>query len=232
MQRPFMKVKTLHSWNITPREAISLQKKLARRVVAGPRLHRKSIRLIGGADLSIHPNGREVYAGVVILSFPDLEIVETVGIRTTLNFPYVPGLLTIREAPALLLAFERLRGLPQLVFIDGQGIAHPRGFGLACHIGLSLNLPVIGCAKSILVGEGKNPGPLKGDKALLRYGGKVVGTALRTRNKVRPVYVSIGHKIDLTSAVRFSLICSRGFRVPEPTRQADLLVGRLRRDGL
>lgn len=208
---------------------MQVQKKLAARVSAGPRLAKKAVRFIAGADLAIHPTRKEAVAGVVLLSFPGLSLVETAVARTRLEFPYVPGLLAFREAPALLAAFRRLRGSPDLVFLDGQGIAHPRRFGIACHIGLSLGLPAIGCAKSRLIGEAEEPGPLKGDHAPLYHDGKVIGSVLRTRDRVRPVYISIGHRIDLPSALRFSLLCTRGLRIPEPTRQADKLVGRLRR---
>jgi deoxyribonuclease V len=161
---------------------------------------------------------------VVVLSFPDLEPVEAVTLRDRVSFPYVPGLLSFREAPALLRAFERLAHEPDLIFIDGQGMAHPRGLGIACHIGLLLEKPVIGCAKSLLFGSYVEPKPSRSSFSYLHdKAGRVIGAAVRTKDRVRPMFVS------LEQAVRFTLACGKGYRVPEPTRQADLLAERAKR---
>jgi deoxyribonuclease V len=149
--------------------------------------------------------------------------------RRKLRFPYVPGLLSFREGPVLLAAFARLRVSPNVILIDGHGVAHPRRFGIACHLGLLLDCPTIGCAKSILVGEAVEPGAQAGSVAPLVDKGETVGMALRTRGQVRPIYVTIGHRVSLGSAVRIVAQCVDGFRIPKPTREADHWVGELRR---
>ncbi len=216
-----------HRWPRSPRAAMALQERLRGRLRLGGRLRRP--RLIAGADVAYDAGRGLLFAAVLVHSFPDLEPIEWCSVRAPVRFPYVPGLLSFREAPALLRAFAGLRSRPDLLLCDGQGIAHPRGFGLASHLGLLLGLPTIGCAKSRLVGEHGGPGPRPGDRAPLRYRGRVVGAVLRTRAGTRPIYVSPGHRIGLADAVRYALACCRGFRIPEPVRRADILVGALKR---
>jgi len=222
-----MKIRSLHPWTLTPKEAVALQRRLVSRVITTSRL--KPVRLVAGTDIAIRKESTDGYAGVVVMSFPGLEIVDTASAEATLTFPYIPGLLAFRELPILLEAFARLKHAPDLIFVDGQGLAHPRRFGIACHLGLLLDTPTIGCAKSRLFGRHTTPPLRRGGFARLYDGDHVIGAALRTKDRTNPIYVSVGHKIDLPTAIRYTLACGRGYRVPEPTRQAHLFVGNVRR---
>lgn len=216
----------LHRWDLTPREAIAVQQQLRTQIRLEPL--RREIKTIGGADISFNRFSETIYTGIVVLSLPDLQIVEQVGLRTTSKFPYVPGLLSFREAPSLLEAWEQLRNKPDVLMLDGQGIAHPRRFGIACHVGLWLNLPTLGCAKSILVGRHEAVAPAAGNQMPLLDRGEVIGVALRTKSNVAPVFVSPGHLLELSDAIALALRSTTKYRQPEPTRQAHLLVNRLR----
>ncbi len=220
---------SLHSWDLTPREAIEVQLRLRDLVRLQPIA--RQVSLIAGADISFNKFSETVYAGIVVLSLPDLRIVESSGVRSVAKFPYVPGLLSFRETPSLLEAWEKLKTKPDVLMLDGQGIAHPRRFGIACHLGVLLNLPTIGCAKSILVGKFDGLGIEAGSRSPLIDRDEQVGVALRTKNKVTPVYVSPGHLTDLDSAVDLALRSTGKYRQPEPTRQAHLMVNRLRIEG-
>lgn len=211
-----MEVRGRFRMPLTPRAAAELQLRLRDRVVRCGSLRP---RLVAGADVSV--KGGLARAAIVILR--DLEPVEEVVIERPVNFPYVPGLLSFRELPPLLAAWRRLRTRPDVILVDGQGYAHPRRFGLACHLGVLLDLPTIGCAKSRLVGEHVDPPPERGAWAPLVDGGEVVGAALRTRSGCRPVYVSIGHRVTLAGAIRTVLACAPRYRIPEPQRRADQL---------
>jgi deoxyribonuclease V len=189
----------------------------------------RRVRLIAGVDLAYAPGGDRAWAGVVVLALPDLDPVESVWAAGSPAFPYIPGYLSFREGPLILKAVRRLRSTPDLWLFDGQGIAHPRGFGLAAHVGLLLNAPSVGCAKSRLVGTHHEPGRFRRAWSPLRYQGETVGAVLRTRTGVRPLYVSPGHLIDLPSSIQWVLAASPRFRVPEPIRQAEGLVNRLKR---
>jgi deoxyribonuclease V len=169
-----------------------------------------------------------IHAAVVLLVYPSLEPVEQVTTQFPLSFPYVPGLLSFREAPAILAALEQLGTSPDVLLVDGHGYAHPRRFGLACHLGVWLDIPSIGCAKSILVGEQAPLDETAGSSAEMLDDGEVIGLAVRTRQKVKPVYVSIGHRVDLDSAMRIVLVCRRGYRLPEPARLAHQLATKAR----
>jgi deoxyribonuclease V len=221
-----MKIQSLHAWNLGPKEAVALQREFADRVVR--RGLRQRFRLVAGADVSYARFSKTLYAGVVVLQMPELHVVESQSVVCEASFPYVPGLLSFREAPAVLEAFGRLRSEPDVVILDGQGFAHPRRFGLACHLGLWLDRATIGCAKSLLIGEYNDLGDEVGAQAALKDKGEVIGTALRTRSRCKPVFVSVGHRIGLPSAVGVILSTCRGYRLPEPTRQAHLLVNSLR----
>jgi deoxyribonuclease V len=216
-----MHVNALHSWDLSPREAASLQRELAACVVRDGNLADRDVRLIAGSDVAFDkPNGRAVGA-VVVLAWPSLDVVEQVTVEAPVTFPYVPGLLSFRETPVLLPAFERLAHAPDLLMVDGHGYAHPRRFGFACHLGLLLDVPTIGVAKSRLIGEaGVVAGP-RGSRADLTDGGEVVGAMVRTRQGVRSVYVSVGHRISLASAEGWAVASATKYRVPEPTRLAD-----------
>jgi deoxyribonuclease V len=175
---------------------------------------------VAGADVAYSRETHRMYAAVVVLELPSLQVVETRGAVSMARFPYIPGLFSFREIPPLLRAFRRLRSTPEVVLFDGQGLAHPRRFGLASHAGVLLATPTIGCAKSRLVGEYVAVGARRGDRSDLRVGDDVVGVALRTRESVKPVFVSPGHLIDLASAVDLVLATTRGLRLPEPIRLA------------
>ena len=222
-----MKIPPLHSWDLTPEKAIEIQKHLAARIIQ--KNDAKTVRYVAGADMAVSQNPPTAYAGVVVLSYPDLRIVETQQAVLKLTFPYIPGLLAFRESPVLLKAFEKLRIEPDMVMIDGQGLAHPRGFGIACHIGLWLGKPTIGCAKSRLFGDHRPP-PLKrgGWTPITNNHDQVIGAVVRTKNGTNPVYVSIGHSVDLPTVIQFTLDCAHGYRIPEPTRQADIFAGRFK----
>ena len=212
---------------MSPAEARRLQGELASRVVAGPSLDFGDVRHVAGADVSTE--GDRAYATVAGLEFPGLSVVEVKGFEAALEFPYVPGLLAFREIPSVVGALEKVETAVDAVILDAQGLAHPRRMGLASHIGLFLDVPTVGCAKSVLVGKFEEPKAEKGSVTDLVHRGEVVGRAVRTRERVSPVYVSVGSGIDLNSAVGLVLSCCTRYRLPEPTRQAHNAANRLRR---
>lgn len=218
-----MIIRHLHEWQASTSEAIALQKQLALQVSQDEASD--AFRYIAGVDVSTSRWHEEGTAAVVILNYPALEILEEKRVRGRITFPYVPGLLSFREAPLILEAFEQLDITPDLVLVDGQGIAHPRRFGIAAHLGLFLDVPTIGCAKSRLCGAYEEPGTEAGNSTDLLDDGEVIGKVVRTRKGTKPVYVSVGHKISLRQAVRWVLMCCRGFRLPEPTRLAHQAAG-------
>lgn len=222
-----MEFKTLHTWDLTPGQAIALQKQLAERVLLGSALP-ASLNTVAGVDVSYQIHGKVFHAAVVVHDYGSLEHVETVTASGECSFPYVPGLLSFRELPILLQAFTRLETVPDVILADAQGVAHPRRMGLACHLGLWLELPTIGCAKSRLCGEHEEPGSTKGCWMPLVDDGEEIGRVVRTRAGVKPLYVSPGHKVGFDAALDIVLHCSRGYRLPEPTRQAHLLSNRVR----
>jgi len=217
----------LHRWGVTTREAAQIQKDLCSRVVLHDDL--ADVRIVAGADVAVSKARQEGYAAVIAYSWPDLRELERRTARVKVTFPYVPGLLAFREAGPLLAALRKLTCEPDVLIFDAQGLAHPRRLGLACHLGLLLDKPTIGCAKSRLIGEFEPPGARAGDYSLLRDGEEVVGAVLRTRDNVRPVFVSQGHKVSLSTCVEILLKCCDGYRIPKPTREADHLVGVVRR---
>ena len=215
-----------HSWNISPREAALLQRGLAKqvRIVALP----AGARTVAGVDCAFIDGGRRIIAVAALCDAKSMEVIVTAAESQSCRFPYVPGLLSFREGPAVIAAVEKLPTKPDLLMCDGQGLAHPRGLGLASHVGLWLDMPTIGVAKSRLCGVHRTPGPRRGARTQLRFNGGVVGAVVRTRAGVRPVYVSIGHRVTLDDAVRWTLRCTRGLRLPEPVRQAHLHVTRMK----
>ncbi|MFC1907676.1 deoxyribonuclease V [Chloroflexota bacterium] len=217
-----MKVERLHDWQVSVTQAMDIQRELAKQVSRAGRTI--APRYIAGVDISA-PRTGVATAAVVVLSYPELELVETRVVSDRLNIPYIPGLLSFRESPLILSACQLLSITPDLVLVDGQGVAHPRRIGLASHLGLLLDVPTIGCAKSRLCGEHDVPGSEPGSYTDLLDGDEVIGAVLRTRSGVKPIYVSVGHKIDLESAIHWVLECCRGFRLPEPTRLAHLAAG-------
>lgn len=213
-----MKIKQLHDWETTPKEAVALQRQLAGQVRITP-IHAK-IRTVAGLDCAFSRDHTRIGAVIVVFSFPELEIIETVWAKGPAVFPYVPGLLSFREAPVCLKAAEKLTLRPDLFLVDGQGFAHPRRLGLASHLGLFLDTPTIGCAKSRLTGEYEDPAPEQGAYSLLTDKEETIGAVLRTRTGVKPLFVSVGHKCTLKNTIELTLRCCTRYRLPEPTRLA------------
>ena len=207
----------LHPWNVKHAEAVAIQEELRHNVIkvncVGP------VNTVAGVDVGF-PERHVARAAIVVLRFPDLEPLDSAVAEVALEFPYIPGLLAFREVPAVLAAVAKLSVQPDVFIFDGHGLAHQRRFGLACHAGLLLDRPSIGCAKSRLIGDFVEPGTERGATSPLMADGKIVGAVLRTRAGVKPVYVSIGHRVDLDTAVRFVLDCAPKYRLPETTRYA------------
>jgi deoxyribonuclease V len=218
-----MQIVQRHTWQVTPAEAIKIQAALAGEVLREGTI--KLPRFIAGVDISVNRLTKTGTAAVVVLGYPGLEIAEVQVVTDHISFPYVPGLLTFREAPLTLAACEKLALTPDIVIVDGQGYAHPRRIGLASHLGLCLDTPTIGCAKSRLIGEHAAPAMEARSYVDLLDNGEVIGAVVRTRSGVSPVFVSVGHRLSLPSAVRWVLACCRGFRLPEPTRLAHMAAG-------
>ncbi len=225
-----MKYRSLHDWDVDYKTAVAIQADLRGKLVLrddGP----TDIRVVAGADISCNKGDDRVYAAVVLLDAATLDVVEEASHSGRTSFPYIPGLLTFREGPPLLRAFEKLRRRPDMVLFDGQGIAHPRGFGLAAHMGLILDLPSVGCAKTRLIGAFEEPGAKKGQLSPLVHDGKQIGAVLRTKDRVKPLFVSQGHRVTLEHAVEVVLRCTRRYRIPEPVRRAHILVNQMRVKG-
>ena len=223
-----MRVSGLHDLELSPPEARRLQEELASRVVTEPALDLAGVKHVAGADVSTQ--GDMAYATVVVLDFPGLSPVEVQGFQAPLRFPYVPGLLSFRELPSVVGALERVQTEVDALILDAQGLAHPRRIGLASHLGIFLDVPTVGCAKSLLVGKFEEPGKEKGSATDLVHRGEVVGRVLRTRDGVSPVYVSVGNGIDLGSSEELVLACCPKYRLPETTRQAHNAANRLRKE--
>ncbi len=226
-------MRNLHTWDLSYAEARKLQTELADRVQVVPLQEEPG--LIAGLDCAFSKDGRRIFAAAVLLEVAavrgnsyDLKLIETVGAEQETRFPYIPGLLSFREAPACLEAAGRLSREPDLYVIDGQGVAHPRRLGLASHLGLFFDKPTVGCAKSRLIGTFDEPGEQKGAWAPLLDGDEEIGAVVRTRSRVKPVFVSVGHRCMLEDAIRISLACTTRYRIPEPTRLAHQAVSRLR----
>ena len=224
-----LKVKNLHNWKISYADARELQTRLSAKIRHKPL--KKNIKLTAGLDCAFSKDKTKVIAAVVVLSMDDFHIVEKAHAVRPTPIPYIPGLLSFREAPACIAAVEKLTTAPNLFLIDGQGIAHPRRLGLASHLGLFLNKPTIGCAKSRLTGTHDQPGSGKGDHTLLKdeKTSETIGAVLRTRDNVKPLFVSVGHLCTLEDAIETTLRCAIKYRLPEPTRQAHLLVSSIKK---
>jgi deoxyribonuclease V len=214
-----------HSWDLTPKEAMRLQRELHAQIKIQP-LPDEGIHTIAGLDASFGKN--KIFATAVVLDYRTLQKVEQASVERALRFPYIPGLLSFRETPAYLEVLARLTALPDVLMVDGHGLAHPRRFGIACHVGVLLDLPAIGCAKSILVGKAGSLDKPRGSTAEIKEGDEVLGLALRTRENVKPVYISVGHRVDLPSATCIALASGKGYRLPEPARQAHLLTQKIK----
>ena len=213
--------KLVHPWNLPPKEAIALQKQLARKVIRKSSINIRKVKTIAGIDASYRNN--MACAAAVVLNFENLEMLEFQTATRPIEFPYIPGLLSFREGPAILDAIHKLKTRPDLLLLDGQGIAHQRRFGIASHIGLLLELPAVGCAKTKLVGKYEKPEINRGNFTYIEDVNETIGAAVRTRTKVRPVFVSIGHRVNLPDSINFVLQTCKGYRLPEPIRLADQL---------
>ncbi len=213
-----LQMKPLHSWKVTVEEAIQIQENLRNRIILEKTL--TEVRTIGGGDVAYSKNRNFSFAAIVVLSFPNLEIVDSATAHAKISFPYIPGLFSFLEGPILIRAFRKLRRRPDVMIFEGQGIAHPRGFGLASHVGLWLDLPSVGCAKTPLLNDFITPAPLKGSFESIRKEGKEVGAVLRTKDKVKPLFVSPGHQIDLQTSIQIILDTCQRYRTPEPLRKA------------
>lgn len=227
-----MRIKNVHPWDVSPKEALAIQKNLTTKIVTNTPLNPRRIKMIAGADVSYDKQTNRVYGAVAVLAFPGLNIIDNAVCALPARFPYVPGLLVFREGPALLEAFDKITTTPDVVMFDGHGIAHPRGIGIATHVGLLLDIPSIGVAKSVLVGDYDQPDIEAGSRTPLVKNGQLLGVALRTRKNVSPVFVSIGYKVNLESAINLVLQCLSKYRLPEPVRQAHILAGKARSNQL
>ena len=228
-----MKLAFRHCWDLSPKRAMALQERLVRRLSVGRRgvcpFKIRDVETVAGADVSYSRNTNTCYAAVVVFRFPEMEILEQRTAVQEASYPYIPGLLTFREAPPVIRALSKVRTDPDLLVFDGQGMAHPRGIGLASHMGLIYDKPSIGLAKSILAGRHDPPGTEAGDASLLKYKDRPVGYVLRSKTNCKPVIVSPGHLMDLEWSRRFVIRCLGKYRIPEITRYPHLLSNRIRR---
>lgn len=215
---PFLNMNPLHPWKVNKDEAIQIQEDLRNRIILEKTF--TEIRSIGGADVAYSKDGNFLFSAIVVLSFPRMELLEMATAHGEIPFPYIPGLLAFREAPILIETFKKLRVKPEVMIYDAQGIAHPRGIGLASHMGLWLDLPSIGCTKTPLLNDFIWPRPSKGSYESIRREGKEVGAVLRTKDNVKPIFISPGHRINLQTSIQIILATCSKFRIPEPLRRA------------
>jgi deoxyribonuclease V len=224
-----MRVNHRHEWTLTPSEAVALQQKLRREIRTDLPLELDALRLVAGVDVSVKPDpntGQALsQAAVAVLSYPDLQVIETALAQMPTPFPYIPGLLSFREGPVLELAFAKLEQVPDVFIFDGMGIAHPRRIGIAAHMGLWLERPSIGCGKTLLTGRYIEPPDERGAYSDLVDRGEVIGAVLRTRPGVKPVFISVGHRADLATSVALIMRCTTRYRLPEPIRAAHSAAG-------
>lgn len=216
-----MEINSLHPWDVTPGEARHIQEQLRHRLITVDDF--RPPRTVAGVDVGFEENGQVVRAAVAVLRFPDLQPVEQAVCRVPTRFPYVPGLLSFRELPGVIGALQQLSVLPDMLLCDGQGYAHPRRLGIACHLGILLDRPTIGVGKSRLIGRYEEPGENKGDWSPLIDDDEQIGAVLRTRDGVKPLFISGGHRVGLASAIRFTLTCTTRYKLPETTRAAHRL---------
>lgn len=218
-----MKINRLHNWDLSPKDAIALQKDLASQAISDTPIDLDTVRTVAGVDVSVKNNISQ--AAVVVMTYPELEIIETVRAKQPTSYPYIPGLLTFREGPVLEEAFIQLENEPDVFIFDGMGLIHPRKIGIAVHLGLWLNKPTIGCGKTHFIGDYDPPANEKGSYSNLLYKGEQLGVVLRTRTNVKPVYISVGHRADIDSAIKIILACTPKYRLPRPIRQAHNAAG-------
>jgi deoxyribonuclease V len=218
-------MKPLHSWNVSVEEAIRIQEVLKERIILTKTFSK--VKTIGGGDVAYSEDGNLLVGSIVVLSFTNMEILDAATADGKIPFPYIPTLLSFREGPILIKTFQRLKIKPDVMIYDGQGVAHPRRMGLASQMGLWFDLPSIGCAKTPLLNEFISPGLLKGSFEWIRREGEKVGAVLRTKEKIKPLFVSPGHLIDLSTSIQLILESCRGYRIPEPLRKAHQLAERI-----
>lgn len=224
-----MRALRLHSWLVTPKQGVQIQLRLRDRVEVTDRFSK--ICKVAGADVALDLERKMAIAAVIVYSFPEMREIERAWAKRPLTFPYVPGLLSFREIPTLTAAFAKLKHTPDLIFVDGHGFAHPRRMGIASHLGVVLDCPTVGCAKSVLCGEAEEPSDEVGAASELTHKDEVIAIVLRSRVGTRPIYISVGHRVSLDSAVKFAIAVSDGFRVPRPTREADKFVAEIKQFG-
>ncbi len=222
-----MKIRTLHPWNVDYHTAVAIQNDLRKRIIFTNQI--KKLEFVAGADVSFNRKDPTLFGVVTVLRLSDFKEIDRGEAVLETTFPYIPGLLTFREAPVLLEAFKKIHIQPDVILFDGQGIAHPRRMGLAAHMGLLLDTPSIGCAKSRFIGEYDPPRDKKGSISELKDEQEIIGAVLRTRESVKPIFVSVGHKVDLITAVNIAMKTVTNYRLPEPTRRAHFLVNQLRK---
>ncbi|MBW4572013.1 MAG: deoxyribonuclease V [Tolypothrix carrinoi HA7290-LM1] len=217
-----MKIYQRHAWQLTLDEAIAIQEQLQAEVITEDKF-KEPVQYVAGVDMGFEADGTISRAAVAVLSFPDLQVIETSLAYRPTTFPYIPGFLSFREIPAVLDALEKITTIPDIILCDGQGIAHPRRFGIACHLGVLVDIPTIGVAKSLLVGKHEIVPETKGSWQPLIHKGETIGAVLRSRTKVKPLYISSGHRVSLPTAIDYVLRCTPKYRLPETTRIADKL---------
>ncbi len=225
-----MRINELHSFDIDLAEARSIQLDLAKNVVVDGGPSPEDVKIVAGCDVAFDKKTNRAFGSLVILSFPELETIDIFNAVAQIRLPYIPGYLSFRELEVLLKLFRQVKSPPGLVLVDGQGIAHHRGIGLASHLGLFLEIPTIGCAKSRLVGKYDEVGSKKGERVPLLYHKTIIGSVLRTRDNVKPMFISPGNGIDVERATEFALACTSKYRLPEPTRRADIAVAQYKKD--
>ncbi|KJD42811.1 deoxyribonuclease V [Paenibacillus terrae] len=213
-----------HPWDITETDALALQKRLSLKVIKQD--HFLEINYVAGIDVAYSEYTSQLFAAVVVFNAKTLEVIESVVAEDAIHFPYIPGLFSFRELPPIIKALKLLKNTPDLIVCDGQGIAHPRRFGLASHLGVLFDVPTIGCGKTRLLGDYIEPGKMRGERSPLVDSDEEIGSVLRTQNHIKPIFVSIGHRISLTTACEWILKISPRYRLPETTRQADQLVNK------
>ena len=222
-----MNIRELHPWDVSPKEAIEIQNQLSSRIGITPL--KKDVKKIAGVDASYSKRDQTMWAAVVVMDMQSLQTIEKGWYKEVVRYPYIPGLLSFREIPTILKALKDLKDEPDLILCDGQGIAHPRRMGIAAHLGLILDIPTIGCAKNLLIGNSKAPPDRKGSFTYIRYKKEIVGASLRTREGVKPVYISPGYGIDLEGSISIIMRCITKYRLPEPIREAHRLSNSLRK---
>lgn len=217
-----MKISQRHTWQLTLDEAIAIQEQLQAEVITEDKF-KEPVEYVAGVDMGFEAEGTISRAAVAVLSFPDLQVIETSLAYRPTTFPYIPGFLSFREIPAVLDALEKITTIPDIILCDGQGIAHPRRFGIACHLGVLVDIPTIGVAKSLLVGKHEIVPETKGSWQPLIHKGETIGAVVRSRTQVKPLYISSGHRVSLPTAIDYVLRCTPKYRLPETTRIADKL---------